>query len=220
MVYHTELTTSYTFYIKARSVIFSKKIVSLCYILLHLLVIIANNKKSNRVLENIEQKYTSLISNIKDTVYRLALSLVGNTDEAQDIVQDTYERVWRARDSILAHDYPRAYVCRITRNLAIDYLRKRQRIRECDDGYQTIASDGDRIVELLDITKLTRQIIDTLPDKQRITIHMRDVEGFEIEEIAEILESDQTSVRMNLSRARKYVREQVIKAMRHGTEQH
>lgn len=49
---------------------------------------------------------------------------------------------------------------------------------------------------------------------------MRDVEGFEIEEIAEILESDQTSVRMNLSRARKYVREQVIKAMRHGTEQH
>ena len=187
---------------------------------MHLLVIIANNKKNNRVLENIEQRYTSLISNIKDTVYRLALSLVGNTDEAQDIVQDTYERVWRARDSILAHDYPRAYACRITRNLAIDYLRKRQRIRECDEGYQTIASDGDRIVELLDITKLTRQIIDSLPDKQRITIHMRDVEGFEIEEIAEILESDQTSVRMNLSRARKYVREQVIKAMRHGTEQH
>ena len=191
--------------------------------MLHIIALTRYNskqQKSNRVLENIEQRYTSLISNIKDTVYRLALSLVGNTDEAEDIVQDTYERVWRARDSILAHDYPRAYVCRITRNLAIDYLRKRQRIRECDDGYQTIASDGDRIVELLDITKLTRQIIDTLPDKQRITIHMRDVEGFEIEEIAEILESDQTSVRMNLSRARKYVREQVIKAMRHGTEQH
>ena len=191
--------------------------------MLHIIALTRYNskqQKNNRVLENIEQRYTSLISNIKDTVYRLALSLVGNTDEAEDIVQDTYERVWRARDSILAHDYPRAYVCRVTRNLAIDYLRKRQRIRECDDGYQTIASDGDRIVELLDITKLTRQIIDSLPDKQRITIHMRDVEGFEIEEIAEILESDQTSVRMNLSRARKYVREQVIKAMRHGTEQH
>lgn len=47
-VNHIKPTTTYTFYIKARSVIFSKKIVSLCYILLHLLVIIANNKKKQQ----------------------------------------------------------------------------------------------------------------------------------------------------------------------------
>lgn len=64
--------------------------------MLHIIALTRYNskqQKNNRVLENIEQRYTSLISNIKDTVYRLALSLVGNTDEAQDIVQDTYERV-------------------------------------------------------------------------------------------------------------------------------
>ena len=171
-------------------------------------------------MENIELKYTALISEVKDTVYRLALSLTGNAAEAEDIVQDTYERVWRARDAILAHDYPRAYVCRITRNLAIDYLRSRHRLRECNDGYQTMSNDGNSTIELLDITALTKRIISHLPEKQRLTIHMRDVEGFEVEEIAEILESDPTSVRMNLSRARRCVREQVIKAIQHGTEQY
>lgn len=49
-----------------------------------------------------------------------------------------------------------------------------------------------------------------------MAIQLRDVEGYEISEIAAIVESDETSVRMNLSRARKSIREQLLKAMNHG----
>ena len=55
-----------------------------------------------------------------------------------------------------------------------------------------------------------------LPDKQRIIIHLRDVEGYEFEEIARIIESDEASVRVNLSRARKSVTEQLLNAITSG----
>ncbi len=162
--------------------------------------------------------YTELISELKDTIYRLALSLVGDSAEAEDITQDIYERVWRARDAVLSQSHPKAYICRMTRNLAIDHLRQRKRLGdEGEDGYRIIAmDDGNRLTDTHDMAELTRRIIQQLPERQRIAIHMRDVEGYEIEEIAQTMESDPASVRMNLSRGRKAVREQLLRAMNYG----
>ena len=160
-------------------------------------------------------EYTSLIESIKDTAYRLALRIVGDSSLAEDILQDVYERVWRARDTVLQSEHPRAYVCRITHNLAIDRVRERGRERGIEiDGHG--AMDGNRETDLSDIATLTRQIIASLPPKQQLIMHMRDVEGYEFDEIAAIAECDETSVRMNLSRARKRVREELIKAMNYG----
>jgi RNA polymerase sigma-70 factor (ECF subfamily) len=80
------------------------------------------------------------------------------------------------------------------------------------------AEDGVKDIIIKDIAQYTTHIISTLPERQRLAIQMRDVEGYELEEIAEVLECDQTSVRMNLSRARKSIREQILKAMNYGTE--
>ena len=160
-------------------------------------------------------EYTSLIASIKDTAYRLALRIVGDSSMAEDVLQDVYEKVWRARDAVLHSEHPRAYVCRITHNLAIDRVRQRGRERgiyidSCG------ASDGNVQTDLSDMAALTQQIIATLPPKQQLIMHMRDVEGYEFEEIAQIAECDEVSVRMNLSRARKRVREELIKMMSYG----
>ncbi len=160
-------------------------------------------------------EYTSLIASIKDTAYRLALRIVGDSSLAEDILQDVYEKVWMARDAVLHSEHPRAYVCRITHNLAIDRLRERGRERGIYiDRYG--ATDGNAQADLSDMAALTQQIIATLPPKQQLIIHMRDVEGYEFDEIAAIAECDETSVRMNLSRARKRVREELINAMNYG----
>jgi RNA polymerase sigma-70 factor (ECF subfamily) len=160
-------------------------------------------------------EYTSLIASIKDTAYRLALRIVGDSSLAEDILQDVYEKVWRARDAVLHSEHPRAYVCRITHNLAIDRLRERGRERGIYiDRYG--ATDGNAQADFSDMAALTQQIIATLPPKQQLIIHMRDVEGYEFDEIAAIAECDETSVRMNLSRARKRVREELINAMNYG----
>ena len=68
------------------------------------------------------------------------------------------------------------------------------------------------------MAELTRRLIQQLPERQRLTIHMRDVEGYELEEIANILDSDEASVRVNLSRARKNIREELIKIMNYGVK--
>lgn len=160
-------------------------------------------------------EYTSLVASVKDTVYRLALRILGDSDMAYDVVQDVYEKVWRARDAIVHSEHPKAYVCRITHNLAIDRVRKRERERNIGiDGCS--ATDGNKVADISDMAALTKRIIATLPPKQQLIMHMRDVEGYEFEEIAAIAECDATSVRMNLSRARKTVREELIKAMNYG----
>lgn len=164
-----------------------------------------------------EAQYIEFFNSLRDTVYRLARSIITDEVEAEDIMQDVFERVWRTRDVVLSSQYPRAYVCRMAHNLAIDRLRVKQRtqnvavverIEAAADGYSEIATN--------DIATLTRKLIAELPDKQRIAIHMRDVEGYEIDEIANLLECDEVSVRVNISRARKSVREQLIKLMNYG----
>lgn len=164
-----------------------------------------------------EARYIEFVNSLRDTVYRLARSIITDEVEAEDIMQDVFERVWRTRDAVLSSQYPRAYVCRMAHNLAIDRLRVKQRtqnvavverIEAAADGYSEITTN--------DIATLTRKLIAELPDKQRIAIHMRDVEGYEIDEIANLLECDEASVRVNISRARKSVREQLIKLMNYG----
>lgn len=80
------------------------------------------------------------------------------------------------------------------------------------------SNSGDEQSDNRDIAILTRSIISKLPEKQRLAIHLRDVEGYEIEEIGEVLGIDENSVRMNLSRARKSVRTELIKTMNYGVK--
>lgn len=161
------------------------------------------------------EQYTEFILSLRDTVFRLALSITGSQVEAEDITQDIYEKVWRARDKVLQSAYPRAYVCRMARNLAIDRLRLRHTTTEIADS---IVEDGNSRAEVTNLAEYTRQIIARLPEKQQVAVHMRDVEGYEIDEIAEVLECDSASVRTNLSRARKSIREQLLKVISYGTE--
>ena len=133
-------------------------------------------------------------------------------------MQDLFERVWRVRDKVFNSAYPRAYICRMAHNLAIDRERTRIRRQTFSINEEVTTTDIGTSAELSDITNITQRAIALLPEKQRIAIHLRDVEGYEIEEIAEVTESDCNSVRMNLSRARKSVREQIINAINYGVK--
>lgn len=163
-----------------------------------------------------EAQYIEFFSEHRDTLYRLALNICGDSVEAEDIVQDVFERVWRARDKVLSSTYPKAYICRIAHNLAIDRERIKKRRQTFSVNDEITTNDITISAELSDIASITQQAIASLPEKQRLAIHLRDVEGYEIEEIAEVLETDETNVRMNLSRARKSIRETITKVLNYG----
>lgn len=165
-----------------------------------------------------EAQYIDFFSEHRDTLYRLTFNICGDRIEAEDIVQDVFERVWRARDKVLSSSHPKAYICRTAHNLAIDRERTRLRRQTFAINEEITTNDISISAELSDITSITQRAIASLPEKQRVAIHLRDVEGYEIEEIAEVLECDSTSVRMNLSRARKSIRERIINAMNYGVK--
>ncbi|MBQ6612918.1 MAG: sigma-70 family RNA polymerase sigma factor [Alistipes sp.] len=166
---------------------------------------------------NTETEYIELVARMRETVYRLARSITLNDAEAEDITQDVFEKVWRSREIIMHSDYPRAYICRMAHNLAIDRCRERVRKQEFEGlERQNVANNGDATTDISDMAALTLRLINRLPEKQRVTIHLRDVEGYEIEEIAKVVGCDDSSVRMNLSRARKTLREQIIAYMNYG----
>ena len=163
-----------------------------------------------------ETQYIELVSELRNTIYRLVLSITSDSAEAEYIVQDVFERIWLIRDKVLNSTFPRAYACRIAHNLAIDRERIKKRRQTFSVNDEITTNDITISAELSDIASITQQAIASLPEKQRLAIHLRDVEGYEIEEIAEVLGCDNTSVRMNLSRARKSVREELIKTMNYG----
>ena len=165
-----------------------------------------------------EAQYIEFVSEHRDAIYRLAYNICGDSVEAEDIVQDVFERVWRARDKVLASAYPRAYICRIAHNLAIDRERTKIRRQTISINEDTTTVDIGVTTELSDITSITRRAIQSLPEKQRLAIHLRDIEGYEIEEIAKTLGCDNASVRMNLSRARSSVRAEITTALNYGVK--
>lgn len=163
-----------------------------------------------------ETEYISFVERLKDTVFRLARSILVDSHLAEDVTQDVFAKVWQQREAVLGSEHPRAYTCRIAHNLAIDRLRHRERERSFVIGEIDRPNYTNADVDTSDMVALTKRFISELPDKQRIAIHLRDVEGYELEEIAQILEVDEASVRVNLSRARKRIKEQLLNAMNYG----
>ena len=146
-----------------------------------------------------------------DFMFRLACSILGRSDEAQDMMQDVAERVLRKQDSLQEVENIDAFLTRSIRNACIDRLRRRKdttpKIPEVPDDK---SPDGwsDR--------QLVHRALARLPEKQRLAIHLKEIEGYSGKEIARILETDETNVRTILSRGRRALREIIEKEIGYG----
>ena len=144
-------------------------------------------------------------------MYRLACSILGRSDEAQDMMQDVAERVLRKQGSLQEVENIDAFLTRSVRNACIDRLRRRKdttpKIPEVPDEK---SPDGwsDR--------QLVHKALARMPEKQRLAVHLKDIEGYSGKEIARILETDEANVRTILSRGRRALREIIEKEIGYG----
>ncbi len=155
---------------------------------------------------------------VKDAAYRYAIALLHDRHEAQDAVQDLYERLWRRRLFIRTAGF-RPLVMTSARNLCLDRLRARQRTAphlDIEQVGERLQLPTDSATERLETMELLHRLIGRLPQREREAMHLRDIEGLDIEEIARMTGSTVQGVRMALSRARCRVKEELVKINDHG----
>ncbi len=153
---------------------------------------------------------------MQDRLYRLAAGIVGCRDEAGDVVQDTYERLWHRRTRVMGLSNPEGYIMASVRNLCLDRLRSRRPKVELP---ATIEATGGRPNgdETDDMVAIVEALVSALPERQATAMRLRDVECMEIGEIAAVMGIRETAVRMSLSRARSTVRDKLVKIVEYGT---
>lgn len=148
---------------------------------------------------------------LKNQLYRLALRITLNSAEAEDIVQDTMMKVWNRRERWDEIESMEAFCLTICRNLALDRMKKAENQNDSLD--KTMEQRPDRASSPFehavtqDRIQLVREIINTLPEKQRSCVQLRDIEGKAYKEVAEILSITEEQVKVNIFRARQTIKQ-------------
>jgi len=155
-------------------------------------------------------------------LYAFALRVLQNREESEDVVQEIFVKLWRMRGELGTIRNREAFAMTMTKNLCIDKLKKKRMLSLDEDQMQfegTSDSNPLKEVQLNDAVALVNQIVNDLPDQQRIIIQLRDIEGYTSEEVAEILDISQNTMRVSLSRARQKIREHLVKQYSDGKEE-
>ena len=152
-----------------------------------------------------EDKLTTAFRRISMRLRQSARKLTGTADDADDVLQEAFFRLWRKRSEIHDEEHAEKLLTAIVHNVGIDLLRYRARYSdETPEEQAEQAPDEDRTELLSDITALIDR---TLTGEQRQILYERDRDGWEIEDIALRHGLSEANVRMILSRSRKRVRE-------------
>ena len=143
---------------------------------------------------------------LKNVLYRLALRITLNKEEAEDIVQDTLMKVWNRRDSLQNVDSIEAFSLTICRNLSLDRMKRAGNDSQPIGAADTASDPYERMIQK-DRFELVKRIVDSLPEKQRSCMQLRDFEGKSYKEIATVLGLSEEQVKVNIFRARQAVKQ-------------
>lgn len=158
---------------------------------------------------------------LKNKLFRLALRITLNREEAEDVVQDTLIKVWNVRDRWQELDSIEAYSLTIARNLSLDRIKKMENQNDSLEEQNTERLDentstpSERMIQK-DKLDIVRNIINELPEKQRSCLQLRDIEGKSYKEIADILSITEDQVKVNIFRARQTVKQRFQQFDRYG----
>ena len=158
--------------------------------------------------------FKQLLLPLYPRLQRVALRLLGNVEDAEDMVQEVYMKLWSRRDALPDVKDVEAYCVTLTKNMCIDRLRIAEADKADVDEVPTMlvaTDDVEAQVERHDAVEQVKQIIEALPEHQQQVITLRDMEDCSFEEIVEQTGLTAVNIRMLLSRARKTIRERLKK---------
>lgn len=165
-----------------------------------------------------QSDFVKLVLPFKDKVYRLAKRLLVSNEEAEDATQEILLKLWNNNNKIGDYKNVEAFSMTMTKNLCLDRLKSKQaqNLKIVHSNYEDHTVSLQKQIELNDSVNWVSKIMEDLPQQQKIILQLRDIEQYEFDEIAKILEMNETAVRVALSRARKTIREKLTKKHSYG----
>ncbi|MBT8265881.1 MAG: RNA polymerase sigma factor [Bacteroidia bacterium] len=165
-----------------------------------------------------QDEFLDVVMPFKDKVFRLAKRLLVSHEEAEDATQEILLKLWKNRAQMQNYRNVEAFAMTMTKNFSLDKLKSKhaQNLKIVHSNYQDKNASLQKQVELRDSVDWVSKIIEELPEQQKIILQLRDVEQYEFSEIAEMLEMNETAIRVALSRARKTIREKLTKTHNYG----
>ncbi len=151
---------------------------------------------------------------ISKKLLRFATHFLKDEDAAKDVVQDVFLKLWQKRNELAEIENMDAFAMRMTKNRCLDLLRAKRVVAidaETDRKMKQETVDVHSKVELSESAMQIKMLIGKLPDIQRTVMQMRDIEQLSYDEIAEATDLKVNAIRVNLSRARKKVRDEFLK---------
>lgn len=164
-----------------------------------------------------KETLTLTFTELRQSFLRLAMRFLPNKEDADDALQEAFFRLWKHADKICSREEAEALTVTTVKNLCVDTLRKRNHIPtiELDENRDgSVCDQVDESMEKEERFRMMERIIELrLTPLQRQILRMKEYEGKKYNEIADILGMQEPAVRMQLSRARKEIRECYLKQM-------
>ena len=160
---------------------------------------------------------------MKDKLFRYARRILQNYEEAEDVVQDVFVKLWSSKDSLGEKKNLEAFAMTVTKNLCIDRFRSKN-FQTATAGIDATEMDltakvvsPHKAAEENDAVNLVKKIVNTLPENMKMVVQLRDIEGMDYDEISKITGSNINTLKVNLSRARKKIREELVLKYKYNT---
>ena len=156
-----------------------------------------------------EKEYNQCVNQYADNVYRFIVKNLRHEEDARDIVQTAFEKLWRNRESVES-EKSKSYLFTVAYNQMIDQIRKVKRIHLKDD----FAEDG-RVLQPTTGSNLKKTLMEALSrlnETQKSLVMLKDYEGYSYEEIGEIMGLNESQVKVYLHRARQTLRTYLVSA--------
>jgi RNA polymerase sigma factor (sigma-70 family) len=163
-------------------------------------------------------EFLNIVMPFKDKVFRLAKRLLVSTEEAEDATQEVLMKLWNNKAKIEEYKNVEAFSMTMTKNFCFDKLKSKQaqNLKIVHSNYEDGNTSLQKQLELNDSVNWVSRIIEGLPEQQKLVIQLRDIEEYDLDEIAKMLDMNNTAVRVALSRARKTIREKLTNTHNYG----
>lgn len=149
---------------------------------------------------------------LKHKIFRFAKRILGVKLDAEDITQEVFLKLWSKKEGLSQYKSVEALAMTMTRNSCLDQIKaKKNKAVELNSDSAISNHTPLKHTELDDSMNLMNTVLEKLPEQQKMIIQLRDIEGYDFEEISSIMDMTVNAIRVNLSRARQKIKEELNK---------